>query len=533
MLDYHHPSRPVNTLGKPWFIEDTTGRSYSFEEVRTRVQGLASSLKTRYNITENDVDYVIAFWAVHRLGAVITAKLIITHPTSQPVALAAAQQAAKPIPRSHILYFSVPSPSNQVEPNISTLIATALQKPITYAERKLSSGEGKTKLALLAFSSGTTGRPKAVAISHYAIIANIMQMSVFNKVTEEYDIHERKRIRVGDVGLGVLPLFHIYGLVINCHWLLFCGMSFVCTTKFNFEEMLRNIEKYKITHLMLVPPHMVAFCKHPATLKYNLSSIRFVICGAAPVAAELSEQFRKLVPRDCEVIQAFGMTETATAVTFSPVEHRVGVPGSAGRLINGIQAKVIKEDGTLAGYDEPGEMVIFTPATAMGYANNKEATEKTFKDGWVYSGDQVKFTPEGDMFVVDRLKEIFKVRGFQVAPAELEGHLLDHPDVADTGVVGIPDEYSGEVPLAFVVLREDARKRAEEAGESDKIKENIMKHVADHKVKYKWLAGGVEFINEIPKTPSGKILRRFLRDKAQKIRAERVTTNTTPAKAKL
>lgn len=137
-------------------------------------------------------------------------KLIITHPIAQSVAVAAAQQAQKPVPSSHILYFSVPPPGPQTEPNISTLIATGLQKPIAYVERRLAPGEGKTKLALLAFSSGTTGRPKAVAIPHYAVIANIVQMSMFNKVTEEYDVHERRRIRVGDRCLGGACLAYLF-----------------------------------------------------------------------------------------------------------------------------------------------------------------------------------------------------------------------------------------------------------------------------------------------------------------------------------
>jgi len=156
---------------------------------------------------------------------------------------------------------------------------------------------------------------------------------------------------------------------------------------------------------------------------------------------------------------------------------------------------------------------------ALRYLNNEKATAETFVDGWVRTGDEVIIDKNNDLFIVDRLKEILKVRGFQVAPAELEGHLLSHPDVADTCVVGVPDDFSGEVPLAFVVLSADAAKRASASeAAAAKIKASISKHVADHKTAYKRLAGGVEFIDAIPKNPSGKLLRRVLRDKASSLK---------------
>jgi len=241
-----------------------------------------------------------------------------------------------------------------------------------------------------------------------------------------------------------------------------------------------------------------------------------LFCGAAPLSAELTDSIVKILPQ-AFIGQGYGMTETSTGISMMPLSQKVGTLGSAGQLISGVHARVIKADGKLAGVGEPGELIVTGPSIALRYLNDKKATAETFVDGWVRTGDEVIIDKNDDVFIVDRLKEILKVRGFQVAPAELEGHLLSHPDVADTCVVGVPDEYSGEVPLAFVVLSVDAAKRAwaSEAAAA-KIKASISKHVADHKTAYKRLAGGVEFVDAIPKNPSGKLLRRVLREKALK-----------------
>lgn len=243
--------------------------------------------------------------------------------------------------------------------------------------------------------------------------------------------------------------------------------------------------------------------------------------GAAPLSAELTHQFTKVLPQS-EICQGYGMTETCTTTTMTPIWQRIGTPGSAGHFLPGVKAKIVKPDGSLAGYDEPGELVVTGPEMSLRYTNDPEATKETFVDGWVRTGDEVLVRPNGDVFVVDRLKEIFKVRGFQVAPAELEGHLLTHPDVADAGVIGVPHEFSGEVAMAFIVLNEGARRRVErDPQERARIAAGIAKHVKDGKVSYKWLEGGVEFADIIPKNPSGKIMRRFLRQQAAELRAKK------------
>jgi len=304
-------------------------------------------------------------------------------------------------------------------------------------------------------------------------------------------------------------------LVIGLHFSIFMGAPLVVLPKYTFHDFLTSMVQYRITHLWVVPPQMIALIKHPDTKKYDLSHVRCVMGGAAPVSGTLELELRKVLP-GASIGQGFGMTETAAMLCTWPSHARHGTLGSAGRLITNVEAKVVKDDGTLAGYDESGELLVRSPSVALRYENDPQATKETFRDGWLRTGDEVMFNKSGDMFIVDRTKEIFKVRGYQVAPAELEGHLLGHPAVTDAGVIGVPDEYSGDIPFAFVVLEQgDAARAAKDEQEREHLRQSIAKHVSDHKVRYKWLDGGIQFVDAIPKNPSGKILRRVMRDQVK------------------
>ncbi|CAL1695160.1 unnamed protein product [Somion occarium] len=555
ILDGRHPVRPNNEFLNPWLIEESTGRSVGFEQVRTRTYGLANALASRWKIGENDVvcifssnhiDWPIALWATHRLGGVVTganpaytadelayqlevtkAKLLITHSGSLSTALTAARDSG--ISEDRIVILDSQSGTSSPYPNIESLVREGLARGPSFVERRLELGEAKTKLALLNFSSGTTGKPKAVAIPHYAVIANTIQMALHGKVNEDYTSWEERRYRTGDVVYAVLPLYHIYGLVVNLHFYLFSGYTLVVSSRFNFIEMLKSIERYRINHLLLVPPMIVLLCKNPAVKKYDLSSLRFIMCGAAPLSGELTQQATQLLPH-VSIHQAYGMTETSTTVSWPRLDQKIGTLGCGGQILAGVTMKIVKEDGSLAKLGEPGELYVKAPSLALRYLNNEEATKETFIDGWVRTGDEVYINELAEIFIIDRMKEIMKVRGFQVAPAELEGHLLTHLHVADTCVVGVPDEYSGEVPLAFVVLSQSAADRIKNnPADADTIKAEIAKYVADNKVHYKRLVGGVEFIDAIPKNPSGKLLRRLLRDKAKELKK----SQTVQIKAKL
>ncbi|KAG6889888.1 hypothetical protein C0995_013863 [Termitomyces sp. Mi166 len=445
--------------------------------------------------SRNHVDYPVAIWAIHRLGAVVSganpdfssdelfyqleqtkASLIIAHPDSIDAACSAVQRAKLPPDRLILFDTRQQSPDNSLK--IGALIEKGLSLLPAFVERKLNPGEAKTKLAFLNFSSGTTGRPKAVAIPHYALITNVIQIAAHNNVNKNYCDPKDQRFRPGDICIGVVP-------------------------KFSFTAMLDSIVRHQISHLMLVPPQVVLLCKHPAVKNYNLRQfVRMIMCGAAPLSHEINQLLFELLP-DAHIGQAYGKC--------------------AGQLLPGIIARAVKPDGSLARYDEAGELYFKTPSVALGYANNTEATEETFIDGWVRTGDFGRIDENGELWILDRLK----VKGFQVAPAELEGCILDHPDVAATCVVGIPDDYNigldflpaGEVPLAFVVLNAAALRRVKELPAAvNEIRASIIKHVADNKVNYKHLAGGVEFIPAIPTSPSGKLLRRVLRDEAKVLR---------------
>ncbi|TFK36899.1 amp dependent CoA ligase [Crucibulum laeve] len=540
ILDIGSRQRPQRMADTPFFVEDATGRQIHFPEVHKRTSGLANALHRKWRIGTSDVvclfspnhiDYPIAIWAVHSLGGIITpanpsytveelihqlnltkSVMMIIHPSSLGTALKAAEAVG--LAEDRIITFNQIDGLVNSTATVDELIAFGLNEKVEYKAQRLEPGEGKTKLAFLSFSSGTTGRPKAVEISHYAVIANVIQTATHYRVNDP--LWKEKRMNPGDVGLAVLPFFHIYGLVVILHYLLFCGMSLVIVPKFNFPRFLRSIVLHRVSHLYLVPPQVVLLCKNPAAKDYNLDGIKFCNSGGAPLSGDLMKQLTQILP-NAVIGQGYGLTETCTTVSSIPPDRRLGVIGAAGQLLPGLIARVVKEDGTLAAEGEQGELIVKGPSMALGYFNNLEATKETFVNGWVHTGDEVMIK-DLQVYVVDRLKEIMKVRGFQVAPAELEGHLLLHPDVADACVVGVPDDYSGEVPLAFIVPTPSALNHIiRNATEANTLKRSIAKHVSEVKISYKWLKGGVEFVDAIPKNPSGKILRRILRDRAREM----------------
>ncbi|KAF8167711.1 amp dependent CoA ligase [Crassisporium funariophilum] len=533
--------RPVRPSNVPFFIEDSTGRPVTYEQVHRRTYGLANALSLKWNIGPNDVvclfspnqiDYATVIWAVHVLGGIITpsnpsfaveelkhqlsltkAKLIVVHPACLSTVRTAAREVG--LSDDFIVVLDDTDAACTSLPTVEQLISFGSSKPENYAALRFKAGEAKKTIAFLSFSSGTTGKPKAVAISHYSVIANVIQMAAHYRLNDPS--WPEKRMSPGDVVLGVLPFFHIYGLVVTLHYMLFCGMSIVVVPKFSFTDFLTSIVRHRVTHLYLVPPQIVLLCKHPAVKGHDFSHVKFCMSGAAPLSGDLMQKVTDLFP-NAAIGQGYGLTETATTVCSLQPDRKHGTIGGCGELIPGMVAKVVKADGTLASEGEQGELIVTGPSMALGYFQNPVATAETFVDGWVRTGDEV-IIKNLEIFVVDRLKEIMKVRGYQVAPAELEGHLLLHPDVADACVVGIPDEYSGEVPLAFIVPRYDGILGAHGNGEKGRaLKKSIEKHVCDAKVQYKWLAGGIEFVDTIPKNPSGKILRRLLREKAKDIK---------------
>eukprot|EP00457_Paulinella_chromatophora_P002563 gb/GEZN01002568.1/.p1 GENE.gb/GEZN01002568.1/~~gb/GEZN01002568.1/.p1 ORF type:complete len:650 (-),score=89.23 gb/GEZN01002568.1/:490-2415(-) len=346
---------------------------------------------------------------------------------------------------------------------------------------------------LLPYSSGTTGMSKGVMLTHSNVVWNVHQFVITDAT---------------DSIAGVLPFFHIYGLQLVMNHTLFTGCTCYVWARFKPEPFLRNIQEKSLTLLHLVPPLLILLAKSPLVDQYDLSSIHTIISGAAPLTSEVAKQVVKRLPKLKHLRQGYGMTELSPITHASPSYNKKY--GAAGKLLSTTLALIMGEDGqpvTKTGPEGIGELWVKGPQVMKGYRGQPEATSQTIdKDGWLHTGDIAYVDDEGYFFIVDRLKELIKYKGFQVAPAELEGLLLHHPQIADCAVIPVPCEIAGEIPKAFVVLKPGSRLTEEE------IKDFIKQDVAH----YKRLRGGVEFVEQIPKSASGKILRRILRAQERK-----------------
>jgi acyl-CoA synthetase (AMP-forming)/AMP-acid ligase II len=279
---------------------------------------------------------------------------------------------------------------------------------------------------------------------------------------------------------------------------LYRKAKIVNITKFDFVEFLKIIETHKVTRAYVVPPVILGLAKQPVVEKFDLSSLKEVLSGAAPLSASLTDAAQQRLK--CPVLQGYGMTELSPVVTITRVLSK---SGSSGTLLPNVQLKVVStEDRTrVLGSNEEGELAFKGPNVMLGYLGNPQATEETIVDGWLHTGDIGYVDKDGFLYVVDRLKELIKYKGYQVPPAELEGLLLKHEGISDAAVIGVPDEESGELPKAYVV-----KKSGHESLTEDEVLEYVAKNVsAVKKIRL------VEFVNEIPKSASGKILRRVLK----------------------
>jgi acyl-CoA synthetase (AMP-forming)/AMP-acid ligase II len=492
--------RKASRLGdKVAIVEVGSGRSYTYRQVADGVRKLAAGLHAR-GFRKGDVlaimspnvpEYPIAFHGVATAGGVNTtlnptytadeiafqlndsgARLLLTIPPLVPKA----QEAAAKSKVEEIIVFG--QAEGAIPFDSLLLDAAAPDVHIDPAE----------DLVALPYSSGTTGISKGVMLTHRNLVANLVQTTAGLEVSEN------------EVILAFLPFFHIYGMTVIMNLGLYSGAKLVCMQRFELEPCLQAVQDYRVTRFFLVPPIVVLLAKHPAIDKYDLSSVKRAFSGAAPLDADLAQAASKRV--GFRLSQGYGLTETSPVSHIVPDSVAEVVAGSVGVAVSNTACKIVDAATEQElGRNQDGEIWIRGPQVMKGYLNNPDATRHSIDaDGFFHTGDIGHVDEHDRYFIVDRLKELIKYKGFQVAPAELEALLLSHPKIADAAVIGVRDEDGEEVPKAFVVLREPLS--------SEEIMEFVASHVAPHKKVRR-----VEVVDQIPKSPTGKILRRVLRDR--------------------
>jgi acyl-CoA synthetase (AMP-forming)/AMP-acid ligase II len=483
---------------KPALIDGASGRSLGYAELVTSVRAVAGQLAARgfrkgdafAIFSTNALEYAIIFHAVTSLGGFATTLNPLA--TEEEVARQLRDAGCRSLLTTPALVDKVhaatrSAPLREVfvlgeAPGATPFVALLAPG----ADPPEVAIDPSTDLAALPYSSGTTGMPKGVMLTHRNLVANLTQGAATRIVTSD------------DVVLCVLPMFHIYGLVVIMNAALYAGATIIVLPRFDLEQMLQAIQTHRITVAPLVPPIVLALAKQPIVDRFDLSSLKMIFCAAAPLSAELSRACIERVP--CTIRQGYGMTEASPATHISPVEPEKIVLGSVGVCLPNTECKLVDtETGAELAQGQAGEICVRGPQVMKGYLGQPEVTARTVDpEGWLHTGDIGSVDAAGQLFILDRVKELIKYKGFQVAPAELEALLVSHPCVADAAVVPAPDTEAGEVPKAFVVLKCPASA------------DDLMKFVADRVTHYKRIRE-VAFIDRIPRSPSGKVLRRMLK----------------------
>jgi len=355
-----------------------------------------------------------------------------------------------------------------------------------------------THVATLPYSSGTTGPPKGVALSHFNLVANLLQIQFGEPPCLDRTLPSHHGSQ--DVSVAVLPFFHIYAQTIIMLGQLSKGNKIITLPKFEPETYIKALVNYKPTVLHLVPPLVSFLATNPAVKPQHLESVIVVTGGAAPFGPALLQAFTdKIAPKTVEFREGFGMSESSPVTILQPNEGMVS--GSCGVPVSNTIAKIVDtETGDILGKGERGELCISGPQVMLGYKNNPQATNETVKDGWLMTGDVAEVDENGQFFIVDRLKELIKVKGLQVSPSELEDLIRRHPGVLDVAVIGVPDERDGECPRAYVIRKN-----------KNVLEQSIVDWVAEKAAPHKNLTQGVMFVESLPKNQTGKILRRELK----------------------
>jgi acyl-CoA synthetase (AMP-forming)/AMP-acid ligase II len=494
-------------LGRIALVDGRTELTYG--DLRQRAEAVAGALAAR-GVAARDVvalhapngaAFMISYFAILRAGATVTtinalyspseiasqlrdsrATTYLTVSLLLPAALAGSAEAGLGADRIVVLDGAAGHES------LSDLIAEARPAPEI-------SVDAATALAALPYSSGTTGRAKGVMLTHRNLVANVAQTSPV------------LRVGADDTVLAVLPFFHIYGMNTIMNLTLRNRGTLVTMPRFDLPQFLELIQARRVTYLFIAPPIAVALAKHPLVADVDTSSVRVIVCGAAPMDEALGKALLARIP--ATLLQGFGMTELSPVSHVTPFDDPDISVGSIGLAVPNIEFRVVDPatgeeiHAVPGGRTAPGEMLVRGPNVMAGYLGNEEATTATIEpDGFLHTGDIIEVGPRGEVYVVDRLKELIKYKGYQVPPAELEALLLTHPAVADAAVVAHPDEEAGEIPRAFIVRQPGDETSAEE----------LMAYVAERIAPHKRIRL-VDFIEAVPKSASGKILRKDLRNR--------------------
>ena len=485
---------------KPALIDGPSGRTITYGQLPALVARVAAGIARRgFNKGErfaiyspNLPEYALAFHAVASLGGVLTtvnplytagelakqlndsgARYLLTVPPF----LATAREAAAQSKVEEIFVFGE---AEGATPFAALLAGDGQAPPVAIDPRK--------DLVALPYSSGTTGLPKGVMLTHYNLVAQLCCVE---------GVSDAALIQPEDTVLAFLPFFHIYGIVAFLNLSLRLGATVVTMPRFDLEQYLQMVQKYRVTILHLVPPIVLALAKHPSVVNYDLSQVRGAFSAAAPLSGIVADALHERL--GFRVSQAYGMTEVSGASHLGATTPDKIKPASGGRLMPNMECKLLDTaSGAELGTGEQGEILVRGPLVMQGYLKLPEATAAAIDSGgWLRTGDIGYVDAEGDFFIVDRTKELIKYKGLQVAPAELEAVILGHPAIADAGVIGIADAEAGEVPKAFVVCK--GKITAEE------LQAYVAERVAPHK-----RIRAVEFMEQLPKSATGKLLRRVL-----------------------
>ncbi len=534
-LDY--PNVPLHTLlegSAKEFPKKTCiiffGKRITYSELSNLVDRFATALH-RLGIRKGDVvalylpnmpQFVIAYYAVLKLGGIVSgvSPLVV----ERELEFQLTDSEAKAIVLLDALYprfekvwektqvkFAVVARLGEYMPRIKAVLGSLLKKiptakvpsrPNIYFFRDLVEKtppepptveiNPKEDLAVLQYTGGTTGLPKGAMLTHENLVANAVGCAAWLKAEKGVD-----------VGLAVLPFFHIYGMTVVMNFTLYSGGTMVVLPRFDVLEVLKSIQKYKVTLFPGVPTLYAMIVNHPQVTKYNLRSVKFCISGAAPLPPEVQKRFMELT--GAVLVEGYGLTEAAPVTHCNPLDPTMKTVkiGSIGIPWPSTDAKIVDaETGTRElPVGEVGELVVKGPQVMKGYWKRPEETSMVLRDGWLYTGDLGKMDEDGYFYITDRKKDLIKYKGYSVYPRELEDILYEHPAVKLAAVVGKPDPVAGEIPKAFVVLKEGATATEEE----------IMKFVNERVAPYKAIRE-VEFRKELPTTMVGKVLRRVLRE---------------------